>query len=92
VKENIRVLFTQKNVTEISKTWIWDPEKTYSGSRGQKGIGSLSGSETLAMPHKCKGYFRAPLCQKLYTRTAVLQKPNEMKENQKSTLTCGYHL
>ncbi len=39
--------FTQKIVTKLSKIWDWDPgseirdpEKTYSGSRGQKGTGS----------------------------------------------------
>jgi hypothetical protein len=40
-------VFTQKIVTKPSKIWVWypgseirDPEKTYSGSRGQKGTGS----------------------------------------------------
>jgi hypothetical protein len=35
-------VFTQKNVTKLSKIWVWDPgseirdpEKTYSGSRTQ---------------------------------------------------------
>jgi hypothetical protein len=39
--------FTQKIVTKLSKIWLWDPgseirdpEKTYSGSSGQKGTGS----------------------------------------------------
>jgi hypothetical protein len=39
--------FAQKFVTKLSKIWVWDPgseirdpEKTYSGSRGQKGNGS----------------------------------------------------
>jgi hypothetical protein len=39
--------FCQKIVNKFSKIWVWDPgseirypEKTYSGSRGQKGIGS----------------------------------------------------
>jgi hypothetical protein len=40
-------LFTQKFVIKLSKIWDWDPdpEKTYPGSRGQKGTGS--GSATL---------------------------------------------
>jgi hypothetical protein len=40
-------LFTQKIVNKLSKIWVWDPgseirdpEKTYPGSRGQKGTGS----------------------------------------------------
>ncbi len=40
-------VFTQKIVTKPSKIWVWapgseirDPEKTYPGSRGQKGTGS----------------------------------------------------
>ncbi len=40
-------VFTQKFVTKPSKIWVWDPgseirdpEKTYSGSRSQKGTGS----------------------------------------------------
>jgi hypothetical protein len=38
--QRILELFTQKIVTKLSKIWIWDPENTYSGSRGQKGTGS----------------------------------------------------
>ncbi len=45
--QKIIVFFTQKIVTKLSKIWIWepgseirDPEKTHSGSRGQKGTGS----------------------------------------------------
>jgi hypothetical protein len=48
--QKIIELFTQKIVTKLSKIWLWDPgsgknlfrdpEKTYSGSRGQKGTGS----------------------------------------------------
>jgi hypothetical protein len=45
--QRIIELFTQKIVTKISIVWVWDPgsdirdpEKIYSGSRGQKGIGS----------------------------------------------------
>ncbi len=45
--QRIIELFTQKIVTKLSKIWVWDPgseiqdlEKTYSGSRGQKGTGS----------------------------------------------------
>jgi hypothetical protein len=45
--QRIKELFTPKIVTKPSKIWVWDPgseirdpEKTYSGSRGQKGIGS----------------------------------------------------
>jgi hypothetical protein len=40
-------VFTQKIVSKLSKIWVWDPgseirdpEKTHSGSRGQKGTGS----------------------------------------------------
>jgi hypothetical protein len=40
-------LSTQKIVIKLSKVWVWDPgyeirdpEKNYSGSRGQKGTGS----------------------------------------------------
>jgi hypothetical protein len=40
-------IFTQKIFTKLSKIWVWDPgseirdpEKTYPGSRGQKGPGS----------------------------------------------------
>ncbi len=33
--QRIIELFTQKVVTKLSKTWVWDP-----GSRGQKGTGS----------------------------------------------------
>jgi hypothetical protein len=40
-------LFTKKIVKKLLKMWSWDPgseirdpEKTYSGSRGQKGTGS----------------------------------------------------
>jgi hypothetical protein len=39
--------FTQNIAKQLSKIWVWDPgskirntEKTYSGSRGQKGTGS----------------------------------------------------
>jgi hypothetical protein len=39
-------VFTQQIVPKPSKIWVWDPgseirdpEKTYSGSRGQKGTG-----------------------------------------------------
>jgi len=45
--QRIIELFTQKIVNELSKIWVWDPgsgnrypEKTYSGSRGQKGTES----------------------------------------------------
>ncbi len=45
--QRIIELFTQKIVNKLSKIWVWDPgfeirdpEKTYSGSRGQKGTGS----------------------------------------------------
>ncbi len=45
--QRIIELFTQKIVTKLSKIWVWDPgsevrdpEKTHSGSRGQKGTGS----------------------------------------------------
>ncbi len=45
--QRIIELFSQKIVNMLSKIWIWDPgseirdpEKTYSGSRGQKGTGS----------------------------------------------------
>jgi hypothetical protein len=45
--QRIIELFTQKIVTKLSKIWLWDPgseirdpEKTYSGSRDQKGTGS----------------------------------------------------
>jgi hypothetical protein len=45
--QTIIEFFTQKLVTKLSKIWVWDPgseirdpEKTYSGSRGQKGTGS----------------------------------------------------
>jgi hypothetical protein len=45
--QRIIELFAQKIVTKLSKVWVWDPgsgirdpEKTYSGSRGQKGTGS----------------------------------------------------
>ncbi len=45
--QRIIQLFTPKIVTKLSKLWVWfrDPrsgiwEKTYSGSRGQKGTGS----------------------------------------------------
>ncbi len=31
----IIVLFRQKFVLKLSKIWVWDPEKTYSGSRIQ---------------------------------------------------------
>jgi hypothetical protein len=30
----------QKIVTKLLKVWVWDPGKTYSGSRSQKGTGS----------------------------------------------------
>ncbi len=35
-------LFTQKFVIKLSKIWVWEPEKTYSGSgsSGHKGTGS----------------------------------------------------
>jgi hypothetical protein len=33
--QRIIELFTQKIVTKLSKIWIWDPEKTYSGSQIQ---------------------------------------------------------
>ncbi len=46
--QRIVELFTQKIVTNLSKTWLWDPgsdirEKPFPdpGSRGQKGTGSL---------------------------------------------------
>jgi hypothetical protein len=45
--QRIIELFSQKVVTKLSKIWVWDPgsgirdpEKTYFGSRGQKGTGS----------------------------------------------------
>jgi hypothetical protein len=45
--QRIIELFTPNIVTKLSKIWVWDPgseigdpEKTYSGSRGQKGTGS----------------------------------------------------
>jgi hypothetical protein len=45
--QRIIELLTQKIATKLSKIWLWDPgseirdpEKTYSGSRGQKGTGS----------------------------------------------------
>ncbi len=47
--QRIIELSTQKIVIKLSKIWVWvrdprsriqDPEKTYSGSRGQKGTGS----------------------------------------------------
>jgi len=45
--QRIIELFTHKNVIKLSKIWGWDPgaeirdpEKSYSGSRGQKGTGS----------------------------------------------------
>jgi hypothetical protein len=45
--QRIIELFMQKIVIKLSKIWFWDPgskirdpEKTYSGSRGQKGTGS----------------------------------------------------
>ncbi len=45
--QRIIEVFTQKIITKLSKIWVWDPgseirdqEKTYSGSRGQKGTGS----------------------------------------------------
>jgi hypothetical protein len=45
--QRIIELFTKKIVTMLLKKWVWDPgseiqdpEKTYSGSRGQKGTGS----------------------------------------------------
>jgi hypothetical protein len=31
--QRVRELFTSKIVTKLSKVWIWDTEKTYSGSR-----------------------------------------------------------
>jgi hypothetical protein len=44
--QRIIELFTLKIVSKLSKIWVWDPgseirdpEKTYSGSRGQKGTG-----------------------------------------------------
>ncbi len=33
--QRIIEVFTQKIVTKLSKLWVWDPEKTYSGSRIQ---------------------------------------------------------
>jgi hypothetical protein len=33
--QRIFKLFTPKIVTKLSKIWVWDPEKTYSGSRIQ---------------------------------------------------------
>jgi hypothetical protein len=33
--QRIIELFTQKIVTKLSKIWVWDPEKTYSGSQIQ---------------------------------------------------------
>ncbi len=46
--QRIIELFTQTIVTKLSKIWVWDPvtdirdpEKTYSGSPGQKGTRSL---------------------------------------------------
>jgi hypothetical protein len=45
--QRIKELFTPNIVTKLSKIWVWDPgseirdpEKTYTGSRGQKGTGS----------------------------------------------------
>jgi hypothetical protein len=45
--QRIIELFTQNIVNKLSKIWVWDPgseirdpEKTYPGSRGQKGTGS----------------------------------------------------
>ncbi len=45
--QGIIELFTQKIVTKLLKIWVWDPgseirdpEKTYTGSRGQKGTES----------------------------------------------------
>jgi hypothetical protein len=45
--QRIIELFTKKTVKKLLKIWSWDPgseirdpEKTYSGSRGQKGTGS----------------------------------------------------
>jgi hypothetical protein len=50
--QRIIEVFIQKIVNKLSKIWVWypgseirDPEKTYPGSRGQKGTGS--GSATL---------------------------------------------
>jgi hypothetical protein len=47
--QRILELFTQKIVSKLSKIWVWDPgseirdpEKTYYGSRGQKGTGSAT--------------------------------------------------
>jgi hypothetical protein len=47
--QSITELFPQKIVNKLSKLWVWDPgseirdpEKTYSGSRGQKGNGSAT--------------------------------------------------
>jgi hypothetical protein len=47
-------LFIPKIVTKLSKIWVWDPEKTYPGSRGQKGTGS--GSATQASPKGTKTF------------------------------------
>ncbi len=45
--QRIVEVFTQKIFNMLSNIWVWDPgseirdpEKTYSGSRGQKGTGS----------------------------------------------------
>jgi hypothetical protein len=38
--QRIVEVFTQKNFNMLSNIWVWDPEKIYFGSRGQKGTGS----------------------------------------------------
>ncbi len=55
--QRIIEFFAQKIVTKLSKVWVWDPgseirdpEKTYSGSRGQKGAGSRIRIRNTASP------------------------------------------
>jgi hypothetical protein len=57
--QRILELFTQQNVIKLSKIWVWDPRSGIRknpipdpGSKGQKGIGSGSGSATLLFQMK----------------------------------------
>ena len=66
--QRIIKLFTQKIVSKLSKIWVWDPgseiwdpgfeirdlEKTYPGSRGQKGTGSRIRNTALWRPRDKK--------------------------------------
>jgi hypothetical protein len=85
--QRIIKLFTQKIGKRLSKIWVWDPgseirdpEKTYSGSRNQKGTGSRIRIRNLGLHVFC------------FYRVGELSGDQEIKSQRNPELSCSSSL